>query len=86
MTFDDAIIIANERAKMIGSFRNGARLDEIIIAPTNPGELNAFKLNYISTLNAKTSILPYINSDVSVCGVYDKHRIRLENCLIITEL
>lgn len=86
MTFKEALIIAKDKEKMIGSVRNGARLDEILIAPTNPRELEKFKIAYITNLNAQASIIPFVQSDVEIYGVYDKFRIRQDNCLILLAL
>lgn len=86
MTFKEALVIANDKTKMLGSICKDSRLDEILIVPTNPQERKAFEAEYVTNLNAQAAILPYIHSDVEVCGIYDKFRIRQDNCLILLAL
>lgn len=87
MNFIDALITVNQKEKFVGRFsKNGATLDEIIIAPSNAEEYQSFIKTYVDTLDAQQSIEPYINSDLIVLGVFDKMRIRQENVLFISEI
>lgn len=87
MKFLEALAVANQKEKLIGKLiKNGATLDEVIIAPSKVEDYQLFIKNYIDTLDAQKSIAPYIESDVSVLGVFDKIRIRQDNALLISEI
>lgn len=87
MRFFEALAVANQKEKLIGKLeKNGAILDEVIIAPSNAEDYQHFISSYIDTLDAQKSIVPYIESDVIVVGVFDKLRICQENTIVISEI
>ena len=87
MTFTEALHIADSKSHLIRNhIFNGAILDEVIIAPKDKQEYEQFTKIYIQTLDAQKAILPYIQSDLIVLGVFDKYRIRKEGLLIISEI
>lgn len=87
MNFFEALAVANEREQLIGKkTEKGATLDEIIIAPSNAEEYQNFINAYIDTLDAQLSIIPYMQSDVIVLGVFDKNRIRQDNVIAISKI
>lgn len=87
MTFKEALILANQKKELIGNLtKSGATLDEVLIAPTNPTSFDDFKLAYVNSLNPHEAIVPYIDQDCFVVGVFDKYRIRQENIIIISEI
>lgn len=87
MRFFEALAVANQKEKLIGKLeKNGAILDEVIIAPSNAEDYQHLISSYIDTLDAQKSIVPYIESDVIVVGVFDKLRIRQENTIVISEI
>lgn len=87
MNFFEALEVANQKEQLVGKLRiNGATLDEIIIAPSDAEEYQEFIKIYTNTLDAQKSIAPYIESDVTILGVFDKYRIRQEGCLAIDKL
>lgn len=87
MNFFEALVVANQKEKLVGKLgKNGATLDEVIIAPSNAEAYQRFISSYIDTLDAQKSIAPYIESDVKVLGVFDKIRIRRENVIYISEI
>lgn len=87
MKFLEALVVANEKEQLVGKLKmNGATLDEIIIVPSDVEEYQSFIKAYTHTLNAQQSIVPYMESDVIVLGVFDKKRIRQENVLAISEI
>lgn len=87
MTFKEALAIANQKSNLVGTVNSeGATLDEIIIAPSNPTEFAQFEKLYNETLDAQKSIVPFMQSDLIVLGVFDKYRIRKENIILVSEV
>lgn len=87
MKFKEALLVANEKEKLVKQLKfNGATLDEVLIAPTNPDEFSKFEKSYVDTLNAEAAIVPFMQSDLKVIGVFDKHLIRKENIVIFSEI
>ena len=87
MNFNEALEDVNQKKELVGKLQqNGAILDELIIAPSNSEDYRHFIKTYIDTLNAQQAIIPYIQSDVIVLGVFDKKRIYQDNALIISEI
>lgn len=79
MTFKEALNLIDENKNLIGKKFRGATIDEFLVAPTDSVQRDQFSRLYIDSLNAQQSALPFINSDVDVLVVCDKHRIRQEN-------
>lgn len=87
MTFQNALEVANEKSHLINVLKfHGAILSEIIIALSNSIEFERFKKIYIQTLNAQRAIVPFMQSDLIVLGVFDMHRIQKEGILIVSEI
>lgn len=87
MNFFEALAIANHKEQLVGNLKkNGATLDEIVIAPSDAAEYQEFVKVYVDTLDAQRAIAPYINSDVIVLGVFDKNRIRHNNAIFISKI
>lgn len=86
MNFTDAVKIAEANQHLIGKIWKEATIDEIIIAPTDSALCSEFERLYIQSLNAQKSIVPFINSDVEVFVVFDKHRIRTQNLIVYTSI
>lgn len=86
MRYIDAVKIAEANKHLIGQQWNGAIIDEIIIAPTDSSQWEEYSRMYIQTLNAQQSIVPFMNSDVSVFVVCDKKRIRSQNLFVFSSI
>ena len=87
MNFHQSLDVANKKEQLVGHLKkNGAVLDEVIIAPTDDEKYQGFIKAYVDTLDAQRAIAPYIKSDVIVLGVFDKYRIRRDNLLSISEI
>jgi len=76
MDFIKAVEIAGKNKFLVGKKYKGGTIDDIIIRPTNPENLKKFEIEYVSTLNAQVSILPYTHLDVEIAVIVDKYRIR----------
>ena len=86
MNFLKAVEIAEKSKKIVGKQFKGGIIDEIIIRPTDPKMCEGFEKEYICSLNAQTSIVPYMESDVDIAVVIDKERIRKDGCFIYISL
>lgn len=87
MTFKEALSVANTKLELVGKLSmKGAILSEVIIVPSDPHEFTCFKKLYTNSLNAQESIVPFINSDVIVLGVFDKFRIPNEGVFLFSEI
>ena len=82
MTFKEALELANYNQYIIGKKLNGATIDEIIIHPVNEKQFEEFSKSYTLSLNAQKAVLPYLDFDLSVSVVLDKHRIRTQSVFI----
>lgn len=87
MTFQEALKVANEKECLVNKLSlNNATLNEVLIAPTDPEEFAIFTQHYQQTLDAQKSIMPFIQSNLIVLGVFDKHRIIHEGIFLTKEL
>lgn len=87
MTFLKALEVANEKSHLVNVLKSHeAVLSEIIIAPSDKIEFEQFKKLYIETLDAQEAVVPFMQSDLIVLGVFDKHRILKEGILLISEI
>ncbi len=86
MTFKEALTLAEKSNKHIGKTIKGGRIDEILIVPTNEVSYQKYTQEYITTLNAQTAILPYINDDVKVIAVINKSMITKSGILIFEDV
>ena len=67
--------MAQKSEKLIGKTINGAKVDDILIVPTNSEQRDSFIKEYITTMNAKSAILPYMSFDVNVEALFNKDMI-----------
>ena len=76
MEFLKAVKIADENKHLVGKIVNGMKIDEILIVPTNSEEYKEYMSIYLRTFNAQQSIVPFIDSDVQIRLLGNKHLIR----------
>ena len=86
MNFTDAVKIAEANQHLIGKIWKEATIDESIIAPTDSSQWEEYGRMYVQTLNAQQSIAPFVNYDVEVFVVFDKHSIRTQNLIVYTSI
>jgi len=86
MTFKDALELANNNKNIIGKKLNGATVDDIIIHPVNEKQFEEFLKSYTLSLNAQKAVLPYLDFDLSVSVVLDKHRISKQSVFFHTSI
>ena len=86
MNFFKAVKIAEANQHLIGKEWNGATIDEVIIAPTDPLLWAYFKRSYFQSLNAQQSVVPFMNSNVDVYVVCNKKQIRTLNLFVYTPI
>ena len=86
MTFKEALELANNNKNIIGKKINGATIDEIIIHPINGKQLEEFSKSYVQCLNSQKAVLPYMDSDLGVSVVLDKHRISTQSVFFHTSI
>lgn len=86
MEFSEAIQLAKKNENLIGKPFNGGIIDEIILVPTNFEEEREFERLYGRFLDGKRAITPFINSDVVVKCVINKHLIKSLNLLTLIDL
>lgn len=86
MKIEDALKKLELNNGLLGRCLNGASIDELIIVPTNKDSRQQFERLYVSTLDARMAIKPFIAEDVDVLVVFDKKRIHEQGVLISTSL
>ncbi|WP_291098126.1 MULTISPECIES: hypothetical protein [unclassified Flavobacterium] len=75
MNYKEALEEIKNKSNLIGRKINNGTIDELIIFPNNEESKLHFKDNYLKTYDAKSSIQPFINEEVSICAVIDKKKI-----------
>ena len=87
MNLEEAMQIAKKKEVLIRTYKyKGAVLDEVIIAPSDTSKFERFRQLYMRNLNAQEALIPFINDDVIVIGVFDKARILNEGFLIFSDI
>ncbi|RZJ36588.1 MAG: hypothetical protein EOO51_00270 [Flavobacterium sp.] len=75
MKYKDAQALVERNKHLIGVKIKGAKIDELVIHPTEQGAHDEFVRSYVNTRNAEKAIQPYMNQDVGVYAIVDKGRI-----------
>lgn len=65
---------------------NEASIDDLIIVPTNIALKRLFEELYISSLDAQAALVPFLDKDVDIMVIFDKHKIRSQNIIFSTTL
>ncbi len=86
MTFQEALFLANDSEKLVGTKFNGETIEEVLIVPTDKVLHDKFFKEYCSTLNAQAAILPFMDSDVEVVALFKKSYIHQGGAIITTNV
>lgn len=86
MTFKEALVLAHDSEKLVGTKYKGERIEEILIVPTDKILHDEFFKEYCSTLNAQAAILPFMNADVEVVALFRKSYIHCSGAIIKTNV
>ena len=87
MKLKEAMQVAKQKETLIGTHQyKGAVLDEVIIAPSEANKFKRFEQLYVCNLNAQEALVPFINDDLIVIGVFDKSRILKEGVFIFSKI
>ena len=86
MTFKEALSVVQSSERLIGTKFDGETIDEILVVPTEKSMHDEFFRNYSYTLDAKASILPFVNCDLEVVALFRKNYIRQEGVIITTNV
>ena len=87
MKLKEAMQVAKQKETLIRTHQyKGAVLDEVIIAPSDPTKFENFARLYVCNLNAQEALVPFINDDLIVIGVFDKARILKEGVFIFSKI
>lgn len=86
MTFQEALVLAHDSEKLVGTTFNGETIEEVLIVPTDKVLHDRFFTEYCSTLNAKTAILPFMESDVEVVALFKKSDIQQCGVILTTNV
>jgi len=86
MNYKEATELKNKNEHLIGQKYRGSIIEEIIIRPSNEKEYDFFVKSYLRTLNANSSIAPFLESDLTVNVICDKAKIKTHNLFLITEI
>lgn len=86
MTFQEALVLAHDSEKLVGTKFNGETIEEVLIVPTDKVQHDKFFTEYCSTLNAKTAILPFMDSDVEVVALFKKSYIHPCGVILTTNV
>ncbi|PKO98521.1 MAG: hypothetical protein CVU13_10205 [Bacteroidetes bacterium HGW-Bacteroidetes-8] len=82
MEFKKAVELSNKNTHIIGKKHKDSIIDEIIVCPTDPDMFNHFFENYLLFGNWEQAIAPYIEKDMTVVVIMDRHRIRAQSLLV----
>lgn len=86
MKYAEALEIVKKHSHLIGKINEkGFIINELIIVPQDENKQNKYIQSYIQTRNAKLSIEPYINEELSVWAIDTKHLIE-SNILFYQEI
>jgi len=86
MTYKEATEVIEKNKHLIGQEYKGAKIDELIIRPTNDEQFQEFAKLYIRSANREIAIAPFRNQDVTVSIVCEKNRIRTSSIFLQTEI
>ena len=86
MGIKEALEKINTHKNLLGKQLNGASIDDLIIVPTNIALKRQFEELYISSLDAQAALVPFLDKDVDIMVIFDKHRIRNQNIILSTTL
>lgn len=86
MRIEDAIEEVQNHNDLLGKLVDGARIDELIIAPTNAESRQKFNRLYVDCLDPHMALLPFKDEDVEILAVLDKERIRKQSVIVFMTL
>ena len=86
MTFQEALVLAHDSEKLVGTIFNGETIEELLIVPTDKFLHDKFFKEYCSTLNAQSAILPFMDTDVEVVALFKKSYIYQGEPIITTNI
>ena len=86
MTFKEALVLAHDSKKFVGTNYKGETIEEILIVPTNEVQRDKFFKEYCFSLDARTAILPFVDSDVEVVALFKKSYIYQGGAIPITSV
>lgn len=75
MNYTEAKKIQEEKVHIIGTKIKGETIDELIICPTNPTQLEIFKTIYNETQSAEFATSQFLNEDLDIAVVIGKKRL-----------
>jgi len=86
MNYTEALSEKNRLHGLIGISRDGGRIDDILIAPVSNKDFEVFAERYILTLDSEYATAPFINSDLRLIIVIDRHRIPTQSIFFQTDI
>lgn len=86
MTYSEALQTIEKNRFLLGKRIDNATIDELIIVPVEHETQEKFLSLYRNILDGEKAIIPFINYDVEILVVFNKHWIRTENVFIWTSL
>ena len=87
MNLEEAMQIAKRKETLIGTHQyKGEVLDEVIIAPSDASKFKRFEQLYMRNLNAQEALMPFVDDDLMVIGVFGKARILKEGFLFVSDI
>lgn len=86
MTFKEALVLANDSEKLVGTKYRGETIEEILIVPTDKALHDKFFKEYCISSDAKSAILPFMASDVEVVALFKKNYIHQGGIILTTNV
>ena len=86
MRIEDAIEKVKNHNDLLGKYVDGARIDELIIAPTSAESRQKFDRLYVDCLDPHMALLPFKDEDVEILAVLDKERIHKQGVFVFATL
>ena len=86
MGIQEALEKIDAHKDLLGKQLNGASIDDLIIVPTDIALKRQFEKLYISSLDAQAALVPFLDKDVDIMVIFDKHKIRRQNIIFSTTL
>ena len=79
MGIQEALEKIDTHKDLLGKQLNGASIDDIALK-------RQFEKLYISSLDAQAALVPFLDKDVDIMVIFDKHKIRRQNIIFSTTL
>lgn len=86
MGIQEALEKIDTHKDLLGKQLNRASIDDLIIVPTDIALKRQFEKLYISSLDAQAALVPFLDKDVDIMVIFDKHKIRSQNIIFSTTL